>query len=142
MPKSTCRNAYQNAGCARQYRPNFDYGYQTNRGYQPDYNDNSYYPEYSDGTRMGNMPYGYSRGSYDFGAGRYAAECYVVKRNETLRDVMDKFDMTLDEFFMYNQPNDVCLYPGCTLYVKAMEEDQYPGKPYGCRGRWGSNYQW
>lgn len=44
-------------------------------------------------------------------------ECYVVKYNESVRDVLDKFNMNIEEFLKCNREDEICLKPGTAVYV-------------------------
>jgi LysM repeat protein len=42
---------------------------------------------------------------------------YVVKDMDTIQDILDQFDMELEELLYYNNLEDIMLKPGTTINV-------------------------
>lgn len=45
----------------------------------------------------------------------------VTEQGETLADVLEKSDMTMEEFLSKNPPEKVCLLPGIAYYMKEVD---------------------
>lgn len=43
---------------------------------------------------------------------------YVTENGESVKDVMDKYGMTMEEFVEMNKAEDILLKPGITVFVK------------------------
>lgn len=55
---------------------------------------------------------------------------YIIKENETILDILNRFGIELEDFLKYNNLNGIMLYPGMKLQipVKREQEDMEDGE--------------
>ncbi len=49
---------------------------------------------------------------------------YVIKDNETILDILNRFGIELEDFLKYNNLNGIMLYPGMKLQIPVKREQE------------------
>lgn len=53
---------------------------------------------------------------------------YIIKENETILDILNRFGIELDDFLKYNNLNGIVLYPGMKLQIPVKKEQEDIGE--------------
>lgn len=48
---------------------------------------------------------------------------YIIKDNETILDILNRFGIELEDFLKYNNLNGIVLYPGMKLQIPVKREE-------------------
>ena len=49
---------------------------------------------------------------------------YIIKDNETILDILNRFGIELEDFLKYNNLNGIMLYPGMKLQIPVRREQE------------------